>query len=68
MARVHISLLLCFALFAVQDDWLQRSAGPQPMTAVSGVYSVTFHLNIASKLPRGAQSPARRGLRLIRQG
>jgi len=55
MARVHISLLLCFALFAVQDGLAASVPRDRsPMTAVSGVYSVTFHLNIASKLPAGS--------------
>jgi hypothetical protein len=55
MARVHISLLLCFALFAVQDG-LAASVPREhsPLATVSGVYSVTFHLNIASKLPAGS--------------
>ena len=55
MARIHISLLLCFALFAVQDGLAASVPRDRsPMTAVSGVYSVTFHLNIASKLPAGS--------------
>jgi len=55
MARVYTSLLLCFALLAVQDG-LAASVPREhsPLTAVSGVYSVTFHLNIASKLPAGS--------------
>ena len=55
MARFHTSLLLCVALLAVQDG-LAASVPREhnPVTAVSGVYSVTFHLNMASKLPAGS--------------
>ena len=55
MARVRISLLLCFALLAVQNG-LSASVPRDrvPLTTVNGVYSVTFHLNIASKLPAGS--------------
>jgi hypothetical protein len=54
MARVHISLLLCIALLApvaasAGDGWELRSTS----TTVSGVYSVTFNLSIASRLPAG---------------
>jgi hypothetical protein len=55
MARVHISLLVCFALLAVQNG-LSASVPREhsALAAVSGVYSITFHLNIASKLPAGS--------------
>jgi hypothetical protein len=55
MARIRNSLLLCLALLA----WTAASAAglPQPRVgpiAVSGVYSVTYHLNLASTLPAGS--------------
>ncbi|MFY9854092.1 MAG: hypothetical protein WAK26_09480 [Terracidiphilus sp.] len=55
MARFHISFLLCFALVAVQSG-LAASVPREhsPVTVVSGVYSVAFHLNMASKLPAGS--------------
>ncbi len=55
MERFHTSLLLCFALLAVQDG-LAASVPRElsPLTTVSGVYSITFHLNMASKLPAGS--------------
>lgn len=55
MARVHISLLLCFALLTVQNALAASVPGNSGrLTTVSGVYSITFHLNIASKLPAGS--------------
>lgn len=55
MARVRISFLVCFALVAVQNG-LSASVPREhsPLAAVSGVYSITFHLNIGSKLPTGS--------------
>ena len=55
MARIRNSLLLCLALLT----WTAAGAAglPQPRVgpmAVSGVYSVTFHLNLASTLPAGS--------------
>jgi hypothetical protein len=54
MARLRIPLLLCLALLA---SGAALGAGvPElrgPSMTVSGVYSVTFHLNIASTLPAG---------------
>jgi hypothetical protein len=55
MALNRNSLLLCLALGA----WTAVGAAglPQPrggLIAVSGVYSVTFHLNLASVLPTGS--------------
>jgi hypothetical protein len=55
MARFHTSLLVSFALLAVQVG--RAASVPRDhssMTAVSGVYSVTFHLNMASNLPAGS--------------
>jgi hypothetical protein len=73
MARVHISLLLCFALLAAQNGLAASVPRDRsPLTTVSGVYSVTFHLNIASKLPAGSTitcrariAPDQTGLNLI---
>ncbi len=54
MAGGRIPWLLCVALLAPLPA---RAAGaPEPRgaeTTVSGVYSVTFHLNLASTLPAG---------------
>jgi hypothetical protein len=55
MAQLRISLLICFALLAVQNGLsasVPRDRGA--LTAVSGVYSITFHLNVGSKLPAGS--------------
>jgi hypothetical protein len=46
MLRLHISLLLGLALLA-------------PAAEVSGVYSVTFHLNLTSLLPAGTMIACR---------
>jgi hypothetical protein len=52
MARIRISLLLCLALLATAASaaagTLEERDAP---TAVSGIYSVTFDLNILSTLP-----------------
>ena len=54
MARIHTSLLLCFALLAVQDGLAASVPRDRsPLTTVNGVYSVTFHLNIASQAASG---------------
>ncbi len=53
MARIRIPLLLCFALlFAAfaQAAGVPELRGP---FAVSGVYSLTFNLSLASRLPTG---------------
>jgi hypothetical protein len=54
MARVRISLLLLVALLAPAAALAASAAdqGTAP-TMVSGVYSVTFNLNLASTLPAG---------------
>jgi hypothetical protein len=54
MARVRIPMLLCVALLAS----VFASAADVPklrgsLTAVSGVYSLTFNLNLATQLPAG---------------
>jgi hypothetical protein len=55
MARFRTSLLVCFALLAVQVGWAASVPREHsPMTAVSGVYSITFHLDMASNLPAGS--------------
>jgi hypothetical protein len=54
MARVRIPLLLCVALLAPVAA--SAAGGPElrsTSTTVSGVYSVTFNLSIASRLPAG---------------
>jgi hypothetical protein len=54
MAHIRNSLLLCMALLA----WSAVSAAglPQPrgLIAVSGVYSVIFHLSLTRELPAGS--------------
>ena len=60
MARFRTSLLVCFALLAVQVGWAASVPREHsPMTAVSGVYSVTFNLNILSTLPAGSMITCR---------
>jgi hypothetical protein len=57
MARVRTSLLLCLALLAPLAALAAtplRHGGSSSSSAVSGVYSVTFNLTIASTLPTGS--------------
>lgn len=53
MARIRILLLLCFALLASSAAFAANIPESRGATTVSGVYSVIFHLSIASKLPAG---------------
>jgi hypothetical protein len=68
MAPVRSSLLLCATLLA----WMAaRAAGvPQPsgLIAVRGVYSVIFHVNLASTLPAGSIITCRARLAPIPSG
>jgi hypothetical protein len=60
MTQLHISLLLCFAMLAsaaVAAAGTVEERGS--MMAVSGVYSVTFNLNILSTLPAGSMITCR---------
>ena len=55
MKGARIPLLLCFALLA--SGAALAAGGPEHRsnpTTVSGTYSITFNLNIASTLPAGA--------------
>ncbi|MGO9317415.1 MAG: hypothetical protein ACLPXT_14740 [Terracidiphilus sp.] len=61
MARTRIPLLLCLALLAPVSALAAGAAlaagSPEvrgPSATVSGVYLVTFHLNILSTLPAGS--------------
>jgi hypothetical protein len=61
MARARIHLLLCLALLAPVSELAAGAALAAgatdlrgPSTMVSGVYLVTFHLNILSSLPAGS--------------
>ena len=69
MAHIRTSLLLCLALLA----WSAASAVGLPLQhggpmAVSGVYSVTFRLNLASTLPAGSIITCRARLAPIPSG
>jgi hypothetical protein len=55
MVQVHIPMLLCVALLT--SATVPAMGAPElrnNLTTVSGVYSVTFNLNIASALPAGS--------------
>jgi hypothetical protein len=55
MARLHIPLLLCLALLTSAAGATAGTVDERgSMMAVSGVYSVTFNLNILSTLPAGS--------------
>jgi hypothetical protein len=55
MARVRIPLLLCLALLASSAALAANvPENRSTWTTVSGVYAVTFHLSIASRLPAGS--------------
>jgi hypothetical protein len=60
MAQIRVPLLLCFALLAsaagAAAGTLEERGTP---TTVSGVYSVTFNLNILSTLPAGTMITCR---------
>jgi hypothetical protein len=60
MARLHIPLLLCFALLVSATDAAAGTVEERGSSmAVSGVYSVTFNLNILSTLPAGTMITCR---------
>lgn len=55
MTRVRIPLLLCVALLAsAAAPAAGAPEGRGSSTTVSGVYSVTFNLSLASRLPAGS--------------
>jgi hypothetical protein len=54
MALMRNSLLLCMALLASAAASAAGLPQPSAPIAVSGVYSVIFHLNLASALPTGS--------------
>jgi hypothetical protein len=60
MARLHVPLLLCFALLASATEAAAGTVEERAnSTTVSGVYSVTFNLNILSTLPAGTMITCR---------